>query len=184
MTLLDGACDTTDADMEGGGLFGLSPGIRLGVAMAALDGRCAISDAEMLCDNLLEGPWGRPMILRDASWVSEARFIGLCGAADALLNWRCADAGATDLVGVSVFASRPSVGAAELRKRPVKPKMPRFLDGGSMMSFVGSETRREAETRWADGVMGRGDLGCGQGKPDRGHVHLALGLARRSSRQG
>jgi hypothetical protein len=46
------------------------------------------------------------------------------------------------------------VGAAELRKRPVKPKMPRFLDGGSMMSFVGSETRREAETRWADGAMG------------------------------
>jgi hypothetical protein len=25
------------------------------------------------------------------------------------------------------------------------------LDGGSMISFVGSETRREVETRWADG---------------------------------
>src|SRR5690349_4744177 len=88
---LDGACDMVDADMAGGRLFGLSPGIRLGVATTMVDGRWAISDAEILWDSLLDGPCGRPMILRDASCDSEARFIGLCGA-NALLDSRWAGA--------------------------------------------------------------------------------------------
>jgi hypothetical protein len=86
----------TDADMAGGRLFGLSPGIRLGVATTMLEGRCAISDAEMLWDSLLDGPCGRPMMRRDASCDSDARFIGLCGA-DALLGSRCAGAGGATL---------------------------------------------------------------------------------------
>jgi hypothetical protein len=133
--ILDGACDATDADMEGGGLFGLSPGIRL-------VGRCGISDAEILWDSLLDGPCGRPIILRDAICDSEARFIGLCGA-DAVFSSR---AGA-DAAGAAVFvdasalvASRLSVGAAEPPKsEEVKAKRPRFLDGGSMMSLVGAK---------------------------------------------
>jgi hypothetical protein len=52
-----GACAAADAEnRDGGGLFGLSPGIRLGVATAAAEGRCAMSDAEILCDSLLDGP--------------------------------------------------------------------------------------------------------------------------------
>jgi len=133
-TLLDGACDMTDADMAGGRLFGLSPGIRL---TTMLDGRWAISDAEMLWDSLLDGPWGRPMILRDAICDSLARFIGLCGADVLLLNSRCAVAGAAGLGDASVFMSRSSAGTEGLRKSPVKPKMLRFLDGGSMMSLLG-----------------------------------------------
>jgi len=133
--MLAGACDIADAaDKEGGGLLGLSPGIRL---VTVLDGRCAISDADVLWVNLLDGPCGRPMIFRDAIWVSEARFTGLCGA-DAPLDWRGAAVGAVDFADASAFALRSSAGAAELRKRPVKPKMLRFLDGGSMMSIVRS----------------------------------------------
>jgi hypothetical protein len=77
------------------------------------------------------------MIFREASCDSEARFTGL-------LNSRCAGAGAATCIGASVLASRPSVGVAELRKSPVKPKRPRFFDGGSMTSLAG--TSREA--RW------------------------------------
>lgn len=78
--MFSAACDAADVGNEGGGLLGLSPGIRLGVVSAMLDGRCAISDAEMLWESLLDGPWGRLIILRLASCDSEARFIGLCGA--------------------------------------------------------------------------------------------------------
>lgn len=42
----EGGCDTVEAG--GSRLLGLSPGIRLGAATTMLDGRCAISDAEML----------------------------------------------------------------------------------------------------------------------------------------
>jgi hypothetical protein len=76
------------------------------------------------------------MILRDAICDSLARFIGLCGADALLLNSRCADAGAAGLGDASVFISRSSGGAEGLRKSPVKPKMLRFLDGGSMMSLL------------------------------------------------
>lgn len=73
---LAGACET-DADMGGYGLLGLSPGIRLCIATAVLGGRCAMSDAEMLWESLLDGACGRPMILRDAICDSDARFTGL-----------------------------------------------------------------------------------------------------------
>jgi hypothetical protein len=42
------AYDMVDAEKEGGGLLGLSPGIRRGFVSAVLEGRCAMSDAEML----------------------------------------------------------------------------------------------------------------------------------------
>lgn len=132
--LLAGAYDAVDAEKEGG-LFGLSPGLRLGVAKTEVEGRCAISDAEMLWESLLDGPCGRPMIFREASCESEARFTGLCGA-DAVLISRWAGAGAAGLLGPSGLAFCSSVGATELRNSPVKPKMLRFLDGGSMMSLV------------------------------------------------
>jgi hypothetical protein len=32
--------------------------------------------------SLLEAPWGRPMILREASCASDARFAGLSGSGD------------------------------------------------------------------------------------------------------
>lgn len=100
-----GACTAADAEnSDGGGLWGLSPGIRLGVATAEAEGRCTISDAEMLWDSLLDGPCGRPRSFLEASWVSEARFTGLCGA-DALLNSRRVGAGAA----VSVGASNPAL---------------------------------------------------------------------------
>jgi hypothetical protein len=102
--MLTGACDTTDDDMEGNGLFGLSPGIRLCVAMVVLDGRWAMSDAEMLWESLLDGACGRPIIFRDAICDSEARFTGLYGA-DVLLNWRCGCGGTADLTGGLAFAS-------------------------------------------------------------------------------
>jgi hypothetical protein len=129
--ILGGACDATDADMEGGGLFGLSPGIRL-------VGRWGISDAEILWESLLDGPCDRPIILRDAICDSEARFIGLYGA-DAMLASRAGAgaAGAAAFVDASALASRLFVGAAEPPKsEEVKAKRPRFLDGGSMMSLV------------------------------------------------
>jgi hypothetical protein len=74
--MLVGACETDD-DMDGGGLLGLSPGIRRWVAMVVVTGRGAMSDAEMLWESLLDGACGRPIILRDAICDSDARFTGL-----------------------------------------------------------------------------------------------------------
>ena len=73
---LAGASET-DADMEGNGLLGLSPGIRRCVAMLVVVGRGARSDAEMLWESLLDGACGRPIILREAICDSDARFAGL-----------------------------------------------------------------------------------------------------------
>jgi hypothetical protein len=74
---LGGGRDAVDAEREGGGLFGLSPGMRFGVAIAVLEGWGALLYAEKLCESLLDGPWGRLMIFREASCASEARCIGL-----------------------------------------------------------------------------------------------------------
>jgi hypothetical protein len=86
------------------------------------------------------------MILREASCDSEARFMGLWGA-DALPNSRCEGAGAGALEGASELASESAAGAGELRNSPVKPKKPRFFDGGSMIS-IGLEPELELEARW------------------------------------
>lgn len=133
--------DTVDANEEDG-LLGLSPGIRFGVATAVLAGCGVMSDAEILWESLLDGPCGRPMILRAAICDSEARFAGLCGA-DALLNSGCVRAA---LLEASDFASLSSAGAGELRKSPVKPKRLRFFDGRSIMVLVG-ERRLDDEAR-------------------------------------
>lgn len=110
---------------------------------------------------MLDGPCGRPMSLRDASWASEARFIGLCGA-DAVLGSRCAGVGAAGLVDISILSSRLSEGAGELRNSPVKPKMLRFLDCGSMMSLVEgwARVRAKAMREWR-GAGGMDTVGLG-----------------------
>jgi len=86
------------------GLLGLSPGIRLGAEMALFDDACDRSDAETAWDSLLDGPCGRPMILRAAICVSDARFAGLSGA-DALLKLGRGSAGAADFTGMPFLIS-------------------------------------------------------------------------------
>jgi len=80
-----------EKEADAGILFGLSPGILLGVA--GIDGAGKLADfaaaaatssksaAEKDWESLLEGPWGRPKIFRDAICASEARFAGLSGNA-------------------------------------------------------------------------------------------------------
>lgn len=111
------------------GLLGLSPGIRLGVPIVTV--LVLRSDAVKLWESLLDGPWGRPMILREAIWESEARFAGLSGADDALAG-RGSEGAASFMV--ASFLESCSVGVVERWNRAPRPKMLRFLDEGSMIA--------------------------------------------------
>jgi len=80
----------------------------------------SMSAAVKLWASLLEGPWGRPSIFLDASWLSEARFTGLSGA-DALPESRVDSAAPADVADFAL-ASELGGGAVLLRKKPLKPK--------------------------------------------------------------
>lgn len=153
--------DEEYADAEA--LYGLSPGflrgrkadeVDDGIMLGAADEARSKSATLTLCDSLLEGPWGRLRILRDASCVSEARLAGL-SRTDALPESTrggssdTAEGFADDVVIVPLVSAGGAV-LLRQRPRPEKPKMLLFLAGDSMLAMGGGgkwngQTRRGRE---------------------------------------
>lgn len=143
--------DEEYADAEA--LYGLSPGflrgrkadeVDDGIMLGAADEARSKSATLTLCDSLLEGPWGRLRILRDASCVSEARLAGL-SRTDALPESTrggssdTAEGFADDVVIVPLVSAGGAV-LLRQRPRPEKPKMLLFLAGDSMLAMGGEES--------------------------------------------
>lgn len=200
--LMGGGWDMVDeeyADAEA--LYGLSPGFLLGrkadvvddgIMLGAADEARSKSATLTLCESLLEGPWGRLRILRDASCVSEARLAGL-SRTDALPESTRGGSNDTpegfadDVVVVPLVSAGGAV-LLRQRPRPEKPKRLLFLAGDSMLAMGGEEggmARREEAGRKAAYYNGEGLRMGTTRRDDRQGVEVALFLCRRRvSRRG